>query len=65
MSMSEKADYEGLFRDWAGLLDAIEMALGEEDYDRAEELVNGRFAMAEKHGLTVSFTGMPASGSVN
>ena len=63
--MSEKADFEGVFGDWAGLLDAIEMALGEEDLERAHELVKGRFAMAEKHGLTVEFTGMPASGSVN
>ena len=63
--MSEKADFEGLFGDWAGLLDAIEMALGEEDYERAETLVSGRFAMAEKYGLTVEFTGMPAIGIAN
>ena len=62
--MSE-VNFEGLFHDWAGLLDAIEQALGEEDLDRAHELVKGRFAMAEKHGLTVEFTGMPASGRTN
>ena len=58
------ADFEGLFHDWASLLDAIELALGDEAvFDRAHELVKGRFAIAEKYGLTVEFTGMPASGA--
>ena len=61
-TMSE-ADFEGLFHDWASLLDAIEMALGDEAvFDQAHKLVKGRFAIAEKYGLTVEFTGMPASG---
>jgi hypothetical protein len=58
-----EADFEGLFHDWASLLDAIELALGDEAvFDRAHELVKGRFKIAEKYGLTVEFTGMPASG---
>lgn len=62
--MSEaEADFEGLFHDWATLLDAIEMALGDEAvFDQAHKLVKGRFAIAEKYGLTIEFTGMPASG---
>jgi len=64
VSSTEEADFEGLFHDWATLLDAIEMALGDEAvFDRAHELVKGRFAIAEKYGLTVEFTGMPASGA--
>ncbi len=59
----EPVDFEGLFHDWATLLDAIELALGDEAvFDQAHKLVKGRFAIAEKYGLTVEFTGMPASG---
>ncbi len=57
-----KADFEGLFQEWASLLDAIELALSGSDEVRATELVKGRFKIAEKYGLTVEFTGMPASG---
>ena len=61
---AEPVDFEGLFKEWASLLDAIELALGDEAvFDRAHELVKGRFAIAEKYGLTVEFTGMPASGA--
>ena len=61
-----EADFEGLFKDWASLLDAIELSLGDEAvFDRAHELVKGRFAIAEKYGLTVEFTGMPASGATH
>lgn len=35
------------------LLDNLEMALRDEDYDTALELVMSRFDVAEKHGLTV------------
>ena len=58
----EEADFEGVFHEWATLLDAIELALNDEDGDRAYELVKGRFDMAEKYGLTVEFTEIPASG---
>ncbi len=61
--MSEaEADFEGLFHEWATLLDAIELALGDEHRIDIYELVKGRFAIAEKYGLSVEFTGMPASG---
>lgn len=55
-------NYEQIFLDLSSLLDGIEMAFGEEDYERAEQLVKGRFDVFEKHGLTVEFTSMPASG---
>lgn len=62
MSEPEEANFEGAFFAFATLLDAIELALGDEDYDRAESLVKGRFDIVEEHGLTVDFTGMPVSG---
>lgn len=58
-------NYEQIFLDLSSLLDGIEMALNEEDYERAEQLVKGRFDIVEKHGLTVEFTGMLASGKKN
>lgn len=35
------------------LLDAIDIASGEDDMERIRVLLSGRFAIAEKHGLTV------------
>lgn len=61
-AMAEEANFEGAFLAFASLLDAIELALGDEEYDRAEDLVKGRFDIVEEHGLTVEFTGMPVSG---
>ena len=58
-------DFEAIFKDYSSLLDAIELALGEENYERAETLVKGRFCIVEAHGLTVEFTGMPVSGSAH
>ena len=54
---------EKLFTDLCTLLDAIEMALADEDAELAHELVISRFEIMEGHGLTVEFTG-PASGKV-
>ena len=52
--------------EWASelcaLLDRIEMVADDEDAVR--DLCRQRFAVAEKHGLTVVF-GEPASGMVN
>lgn len=59
----EAVDFEAIFRDLAGLLDAIEAAVDQCEYERAQELIAGRFDMVRKHGLTVEVTGMPASGS--
>lgn len=65
LAESEEADFEGIFHDWSALLDAIELALNNEEFPRAYELVKGRFEIVVKHGLTVEWTGMPVSGSKN
>lgn len=56
------SDYQAWAVDLSSLLDAIEMALREEDYDRARQLVAGRFDIAEKHGLRVVPMGVQAGG---
>lgn len=58
-------DFQAIFSDFSSLLDAIELSLGNDDYERAEKLVRSRFDIAEAHGLTVEFTGLPVSGRIN
>jgi len=55
-------DYEGAMQDLCSLLDAIDIALDNGDYERAARLVNGRFEMIEKHGFEVVFHHAPFSG---
>ena len=49
--------------DLSGLLDAIEKALDDKDYDRARTLVAGRFDIAENNGLKVVSMGTQAGGT--
>ncbi len=57
------------YRAWAldlcALLDATEQAIGKGDQKRARTLVRGRFALAEKHGLTVQRLPGTASGETH
>ncbi len=62
MSNPEDVDFVAIFQDLSALLDAIELAVDHCEYERAQELIAGRFDIAEKHGLTVEVTGMPVSG---
>ncbi len=54
--------YEKWAVDLMSLLDAIEMALIDNDEDSAKELVMGRFGIVEKHGFSVEITGTQARG---
>ena len=58
----EEIDYEKWALDMCSLLDAIEKALSDSDYERAKTLTLGRFDMAGKYGLKVVFTGIQAGG---
>ncbi len=60
--MSDEVNYEGWALDMCSLLDAIEMALGGADFDKAYTLVMGRHQIAEAHGLKVEFMGTQAAG---
>lgn len=55
-------DMEQWAIDLSSLLDAIEVAINEDDLERAMTLVAGRFDIAEKNGLTVEFTGIVCGG---
>ena len=63
--MADEVNFEDVFCELSTLLDAIEIALDEEDYEKAERLVASRFRLVEKHGLTVEITGVLASGRLN
>lgn len=60
--MADAVNYQALFCDLSTLLDAIEAAIDEGDYDRADKLCASRFDIARKHGLQVEFTGVVTSG---
>ena len=55
-------NYEKWALDMCSLLDAIEKALSDSDYERAMTLTRGRHDMAEKHGLKVVLTGVQTGG---
>jgi hypothetical protein len=57
---TSSVNFEAWAADMCDLLDAIELALPD-DPERAEKLVTGRFAIAEKHGLRKVNTG-PTGG---
>jgi len=61
----EESNWQGVFADLAGLLDAIESAAREGDRMKVRELVKGRFEIFERHGFKVEFTGMPVSDGSN
>jgi len=58
----DEIDYEKWALDMCSLLDAIEMALSDSDYERAKTLTLGRFDMAEKHGLKMVPMGVQVGG---
>ena len=54
-------NWEAWSKDMCALLDAIERVA--DDEDRVRTLAQGRFALAEKHGLTVQIIGSGAHSS--
>ena len=56
----DKVDYEAWAVEMCTLLDAIEIALSEDDPDWAKLLVAGRFEIAERNGLTIHHMGQGA-----
>jgi len=63
MAEDKVIDYEAWAIELCTLLDRIE----EEAFcaDDVRELCRQRFAIAEKHGLTVQFTGQPGSANTH
>ena len=55
--MSAELSYEKWAKDMCSLLDAVEKALSDDDLDRARTLIQGRFSMAEEHGLIIEIIG--------
>lgn len=53
MTDTPPVDYEAWCKDLCGLLDAIELAVG--DDDRVQKLLGGRFDIALQHGITMQF----------
>ncbi len=63
--MTTKIDYKAWALDMCALLDAIEAAVVAGDQPRARRLIQGRFKMAEKHGMTVKMAGFAGSGETH
>ena len=61
-AVENEVSYEQWAVDLCSLLDAIEIALDEDDLDRAQTLVAGRFDIAENNGFIVEFTGIDGAG---
>lgn len=57
-----EVNFEKWATDLCSLLDAIEMALRNDDTDRALELVMGRFQIAEDNGLEIRALGTDPAG---
>jgi hypothetical protein len=51
-------DFEGLWREFAALLDAIEISVDNEDYEKVKRLTMNRFDVVEQHGLEVQIIGI-------
>ena len=60
--MSDEVNYKGWALEMCSLLDAIEIALGNEDLDTARIFLKGRFRIAEAHGLKAEFMDKQAAG---
>ena len=61
MTDDGQGNYEKWATDLCTLMDEIEMALADEDMDRAEQLVAGRFNIGEQNGFRFVIEGQ-ASG---
>ena len=59
--MGDEVNYEGWAIDLCCLLDAIEAALNENDFDKAHILLKGRFRIAENYGLEIVMMGPQAA----
>jgi len=62
VSMTTEPDFEKAMQALCSLLDAVDLALTEKDYNRAVDLVDGRFALLTGLGFEVVFHEGPASG---
>lgn len=60
--MSDEVNYKGWAVELCSLLDAIEIALGQEDLNRVKILIGGRFRIAKAHGIKIKWTGTQAAG---